>query len=208
MSGPARGVVTSPAGHFTLSLQGGMSMPAQSTAAHLDQQILDRFWAKVVKAGDDDCWLWTASLRNKGYGAFAYTLGDRIIQDRAHRFSYALHVGPIPDGLCVLHRCDTPACVNPRHLFLGIKADNNVDMLAKGRHVPACTYTRRGPNDPAGKHPKGVSHPNARLTPEIIRSVRAYRVAGLSFSQLARKYGIGIKHAHSIVHRKVWKHVE
>jgi hypothetical protein len=183
-------------------------MPRQPTPAHADPQVLARFWAKVVKCGPDDCWPWSASRRHKGYGAFAYTLGGKLVQDRAHRFSYVVHVGVVPDGLCVLHRCDNPVCVNPAHLFLGTRADNNADMVAKGRHVPACTYTRRGPNDPAGNHPKGVEHPNARLTPEVVRGVRADRVAGLSYSTLASKYGITIRHAWRIVHRKAWKHLD
>jgi hypothetical protein len=98
----------------------------------MNKNTIRRFWSKVNKSGG--CWLWKASKRNKGYGAFVWAdeKGD-IIQGRAHRFSYELHCGKIPNGLCVLHKCDNPACVRPSHLFLGSKAENNEDMFLKKR---------------------------------------------------------------------------
>src|SRR5687767_4720826 len=89
--------------------------------------LSERFWEKVRKT--DGCWLWTASRNAKGYGQIMYQ--RRPIH--AHRVSWQLANGPIPDGLCVLHRCDNPQCVNPGHLFLGTIVDNNRDMFAKGR---------------------------------------------------------------------------
>jgi hypothetical protein len=71
------------------------------------------------------CWLWMCSLNAAGYGQ----LGKRL----AHRVSWEVHVGAIPCGLCVLHKCDTPPCVNPDHLWLGTYADNGADMARKGR---------------------------------------------------------------------------
>lgn len=90
-----------------------------------------RFWKYVAKS--DGCWLWTASTNHWGYGQLSCPGRSYL---RAHRLSYEMHVGPIPDGLFVCHRCDVPACVRPDHLFLGTPKDNVDDMVAKGRHRP------------------------------------------------------------------------
>lgn len=87
-----------------------------------------RFWSKVNIS--TSCWNWIGCLNNKGYGEFRVW---KTWSEYAHRFSWALHFGPIPNGLKVLHRCDNPRCVRPDHLFLGTQADNVADMLAKGR---------------------------------------------------------------------------
>lgn len=78
----------------------------------------------------DECVLWSRTLNNKGYGKLSYQ--GRIWY--AHRLAYALNVGPIPSGAKVCHRCDTSACINPAHLFLGTQKDNLQDMARKGRH--------------------------------------------------------------------------
>jgi hypothetical protein len=160
-----------------------------------------RFWQKVKKASG--CWLWLASKRAKGYGAFAYHRGGVLVQDRAHRYSWELHNGPIPDGLCVLHNCptgDNPACVNPAHLFLGTKAANNADMVSKGRHVPGGTYT-------SGRYKRGEKHHAARLSADDVRAIRCARLAGYSFGSISNRYGIAVGHIFRIVTRKAWKHV-
>jgi len=159
-----------------------------------------RFWAKVKKTSR--CWIWTASKRAKGYGAFAYHRVGVMIQDRAHRYSWTIHNGRIPKGLCVLHRCDTPSCVNPDHLFLGTKKDNNADMCRKGRHVSGGTHCGRN-----GKYERGEHHHNARLTEEDVLNLRRDREFGVSFSKLATRYGIAIGYAFRIATRKAWKHV-
>ncbi len=76
------------------------------------------------------CWLWLRARIPEGYGHIAVD-GKNL---GAHRVSYETFVGPIPDGLWVLHRCDTPPCINPRHLFLGTHKQNVADSAAKGRH--------------------------------------------------------------------------
>lgn len=179
-------------------------MSQKATAAHRDRQVIARFWAKVSKSEPDECWLWTASKRNKGYGAFAYTTGGILVQDRAHRFSYVLHHGDIPDGLHVLHNCpdgDNPACVNPVHLWLGTKADNNADMRAKGRSVPGGTHCG------IGKYERGERHHSAKMTTEAVLALRADRLLGMSFSELGRKYGINQSAAYKIATGLHWRHV-
>jgi hypothetical protein len=100
----------------------------------------ERFWAKVEKT--DSCWPWRAGV-NKEYGEFNF--GNNWMR-QAHRVAWELTHGPIPDGLCVLHKCDVPLCVNPDHLFLGTKLDNVRDMIAKGRAYrrPRQTHCHNG----------------------------------------------------------------
>ena len=155
----------------------------------MNQKTVARFWEKVDKSAASGCWTWKASKRNKGYGAFVWAGDDgEIVQGRAHRFSWLLHCGPIAEQQCVLHRCDNPACVNPDHLFVGSKADNNQDMRNKGRNVAGGTYGKEG-------YRRGESHPNVKLTDADVENLRSDRAAGMAYSKLAAKYKIAIGHA-------------
>ncbi len=89
----------------------------------------ERFWCKVKKS--DSCWIWQGAKikSDAGYGVIR-VLGKNKL---AHRLSYEINVGAIVGNLWVLHKCDTPSCVNPNHLFLGTRSDNIRDMYSKGR---------------------------------------------------------------------------
>lgn len=90
--------------------------------------VEQRFWDKVEKT--DGCWLWIAALHGHGYGRFTPSTDS---EELAHRFSWKLHFGAIPAGMCVMHICDVRNCVHPDHLVVGTQGDNIRDMFAKGR---------------------------------------------------------------------------
>src|SRR6516225_4211550 len=81
----------------------------------------------------DPCWIFNGSKRRGGYGQFAIRRNAHIKHYTAHRFAWEIYKGDIPSDVCVLHKCDVRECVNPTHLFLGTRADNNRDCIAKGR---------------------------------------------------------------------------
>lgn len=90
-----------------------------------------RFWTKVSKG--DGCWLWAGAKNDDGYGHFGTWVDGKRRTLNAHKYSYELHVGAVPSGLCVMHTCDVPACVNPAHMKLGTHQENMADAGAKGR---------------------------------------------------------------------------
>lgn len=104
------------------------------------------FWAKVDKTGD--CWEWTGGKGNARHGKPYGQMCVKGKTTRAHRISWLIHNGPVPEGLCVLHKCDNPGCVNPAHLFLGTHADNMADMASKKRAV---SLGRPGESHPLSK---------------------------------------------------------
>lgn len=105
----------------------------------LRKPLTELFWPNVHFT--EGCWLWTAATTNYGYGHIRLKGTEDV---SAHRVSWMLAYGSIPEGMHVLHRCDVPACVRPTHLFLGTHADNMADMTAKGRQnkakMIACKY--------------------------------------------------------------------
>lgn len=131
------------------------------------------------------CWEWTKGRDGHGYGQIS--VGSAMIS--APRISYAAFVGDIPTGLCVCHRCDHPACVNPDHLFLGTAYDNIQDKVAKGRQSTA----------------RGERHPNAKFTNEGAEIVRQEYKSGINSTVLAKKYGVSHMVIMRIVHNKSYR---
>jgi hypothetical protein len=99
-----------------------------------------RFERKYIEEPNTGCWLWSACGTKAGYGLFGYEGKLQL----AHRVSYKLHKGFIPEGMVVRHTCDTPSCVNPDHLELGTQGENIRESVRKGRHS-SLHMTQRGP---------------------------------------------------------------
>lgn len=151
----------------------------------------ERFWKHVTKK-DGGCWLWIGAINHNGYGTYR---DDEKRAVRAHRFSFQIANGEIPNGMRILHKCDVPNCVNPSHLFLGTDLDNVRDAQAKGRFKVA-------------KVPIGMRHPSAKLTDSDVISMRKIHSDGkLGFRSLSRLFGVSKVAAKNAILRKTWKHV-
>jgi hypothetical protein len=94
-----------------------------------------RFWKHISPEPNTGCWLWTGTANMRGYGYGSFTINKKSVN--SHRVSFELFRGPIPIGMHVCHKCDVPLCVNPEHLFLGTRSDNQRDRVVKGRHNEA-----------------------------------------------------------------------
>lgn len=139
---------------------------------------LDNFWRHVRQG--NSCWEWTGHPNGKfGYGRVMVN-GRRVL---AHRRAWELLVGPIPDGLKVLHRCDNPPCVRPDHLFLGTLADNNRDRDAKGR-------TSTGPSHAAASNPWRAALAKRKLSDGDVQKIRQLIAEGFSTRQIGPQFGI------------------
>lgn len=141
-----------------------------------------RFWAKVRKG--EWCWLWVGATQRRGYGHFTARNEHWV----ASRYSWTLAYGPIPDGMCVLHQCDTPACVRPDHLFLGTRLDNAVDRDRKGRGRP-------GGNGPTRQ----------KLTATQVAEIRRRYATGEGCTSIAAGYPVSLSAIESIVYGRTWR---
>lgn len=138
------------------------------------------FWPFVDKSGD--CWNWTGTLWFTGYGRYNY----RDKSWKAHRLAWIFSGNQLSDSQCLLHACDNRRCCNPDHLFIGTRADNNLDKVRKGRQS------------------KGEDYKRTRLTTEDILRIRA---SDIPIHDLCEEYDISWSHINNIQHRRKWKHV-
>lgn len=144
----------------------------------------ERFWNQISKT--ETCWLWTGSCA-KGYGRLKVGMPNPGSL-RVHRFSWELHYGPIPPGLCVLHHCDVSICVHPSHLFLGTLFDNNTDRHRKGGYA------------------EGPQHHQARLSAEDVKAIRVLQGQSTATS-VGKRYQVSLDAIRKIWHGKTYKNV-
>lgn len=156
--------------------------------------VLPKFWARVNKSAPNGCWEWTGAKERK-YGRFYLTSRIHLL---AHRISWEIAHGEISDTLCVLHKCDNPSCINPDHLFLGTKGDNNRDRASKGRTARSHQHLYS---------PKGERHPGHKMTEAAVRELRTLYSNGASQSQLAEQFGIRQCTVSQIVLRRTWRDI-
>jgi len=159
---------------------------------------LDALLALCDRAGGPaSCWLWNGSRFKDGYGQTRLFGGPS-----AHRAMWVAHHGGIPAGLCVLHHCDNPPCINPAHLFLGSIADNNADMVAKKRHS-------FGGRHFASRHPemrRGELNSNAKLTAAQVAQIRAsFKGQPGEKARIARAHGVCWNTIDNIVRNRNWR---
>lgn len=147
----------------------------------------NRFLEKIIPEPNSGCWLWDAGCTKKGYGSFR----TGIKKQSAHRFSYELFRGDIPEDLHVLHKCDTRCCVNPDHLFLGTNLDNVRDMYRKGRNRLLL----------------GDLNGATKLDRNQVLEVRDLRKKGLSERKIAEKFNVSRGSVNAILSGRTWKHV-
>lgn len=143
--------------------------------------LLERFERQMIPEPMSGCWLWFGAVDAAGYGQIKDSAHRQL---KAHRAAWMLFVGALPADRMVCHRCDTPACVNPAHLFLGTAADNNRDRDRKGRGI-------KGDHVPPERRARGERSGMSRLSDVDTERLRAdIEAAQVTRAELARRYGI------------------
>lgn len=150
-----------------------------------------RFWSFAKIKGADDCWDWIRALDSYGYGVFSCQYEPKKRTGiLAHRISYFLTHGLLPNHLCVCHRCDNTKCVNPAHLFLGTNTDNRRDSVEKDRH---CRGERQGLH---------------KLTETQVTEIRFLHFYDrVNCAAISQSFGVSRQCIHAITNGRTWKHV-
>lgn len=148
----------------------------------------ERFAHKLIKSGADDCWEWPGARTGKGYGVIQEgAKGSRLLL--AHRVSYEVHKGPIPEGLLILHSCDNRACVNPAHLRAGTQSENIIEAIGKFRKfVPKQS---------------GAENSRSKLTLEQAKFIKAH--PELPHTELAKLFGLSPNCIRGVRIGRTWK---
>lgn len=181
------------------------------------KEHVEAFWSRVDKsAGDTECWKWIGGRSSDVYGALWIPWLKK--SGLAHRASFFLSNGFLPDGKLVCHSCDNPICCNPAHLWLGTNAENIQDCADKGRHpwkngLPVKPEHRaRGIRTGAYTHPESVRHgsekSNAKLHESDIPHIRKSVALGFTNIEVAKKYGVSREAISQIINGRTWRHVK
>lgn len=155
----------------------------------MGKTLYQRFEDKIVRIPIAGCWIWTGCVNEFGYGK----MGVDGKTKKAHRVSYELHVGPIPDGMIVMHRCDTPGCVCPHHLSVGTFKANSDDRDSKGRQA---LYML-----------PGERHWNAKLTTDKVALIKSMLSSGRTGVEIASAFGVSNRTVSKIKSGKRWAHI-
>lgn len=159
-------------------------LPEETRHSLAKGSLRSRFWNQVKKAGPDECWIWQGRPTEKGYGRIKCNK-EKIF---AHRLSFVLHGGTLEDGQCVLHSCDTPLCVNPKHLRSGTRVHNRADCVERHRQA------------------RGETQGSAKATEAIVADIRAsYVFRKVTGKMLAERHGLGVSTVFNILYNNNWK---
>jgi len=157
----------------------------------MTNNLREKLESRSIPEPNTGCWLWAGSLNGAGYGMLKNS--RKKTEYRAHRLSWMINKGPIPNGMCVLHRCDVRCCVNPDHLFIGTHLDNMADRTAKGRDILCRNINIRG-----------EKHGKSKLTEKQVTEILASRKPK---TILATLYGVNYSTIWRIQNHEHWNHI-
>jgi len=170
----------------------------------LTSDAVERFLDKVDFNAPNDCWEWVGAQKPRGYGNLRFQKTYYL----AHRFSYGIYKGDVPEDKLVCHTCDNPSCVNPNHLFLGTAKDNTQDMIEKGRDgfdKNRATGQDNGQNTHPENRCYGERNGNSQPTWDDVDEMRQrHEQENLTYAQLADEYNITPSAVGFIIRKERW----
>lgn len=170
-----------------------------------------RVRSMIMRRGPDDCWFWSGPKRREGHATIGIWDGCSVKHEGVSRLLWKWEHGDIAPGLCVCHRCDNPPCCNLAHFFLGTRAENIADMVAKARHsrgAERSAFIRRMNDAGLVAHARGARCSHKKLTEDDVRAIRSsYAAGGVSHAALAKEFGVHRSVIGNVVRLATWAHV-